>query len=69
MLNFSFPCMSDKMPVLQFEYERDVRVVIEGMSTGELSLRRSEIAGQYVVYPETEDAEEALQAFVAIGGG
>jgi hypothetical protein len=68
VLNLLFSFMSNKISVLQFEYERDAREVIEGMSTDELALRRSEIAGQYVVYPETEDAEGALQAFVAIGG-
>jgi hypothetical protein len=60
--------MGDKIPVLQFEPKRDAREVIRGMSIDELALRRNEIAGQYVVFPETENAEGALQTFVVIGG-
>lgn len=60
--------MRDEIRVIQFRHKEDAEMVITEMNTDELELRRNEIRGQYVVYPTTEDAGDALEFFVDISG-
>lgn len=58
-----------KVKVLQFKNKRNAMEVINGMDTDELKLKRNKVAGQYVVYPTSEDGEGALTTFVMIAEG